>query len=208
MRPGLRSLRALVLVVLALWGMVLGGCLGGAPRDHFYRLEVPPAESRFEVPPLQGTVEVEPLRADPLVGGRRILRGPTPGSVELVPHRYHLWVDSPTLSIQRALVTDLRTRGLAERVVTQEMLAEEDWRVVGRVVVLEHDGGAGAGSVLVELDLALTNSEGDQRGFSATYREEESFVGHVDAAAQAMGEAVGRIFERFAADAAAHAAES
>ena len=200
-----RSRVALGAAVAAL-GFALGGCLGGAPRDRFYRLEVPEPALRFEAPVLPGTIEVDPPRADVLVRGRPILHTEGPGSVEVVPHRYHLWVDSPTLAIQRALVADLDARGIAERVVGPEMRIAEDWLVFGRLARLEHHPLTIGRGVVVELELGLTATDRGRLVFFATYREEGTASDDVEASAKAMGQALGRIFERFAADLAEVAA--
>lgn len=195
-------LPALVLVA----SLSLAGCFAGAPRDRFYRLAAPVPSAQFDAPVLAGTIEIDSLRADPLVQGRPILRSAGKGSVELVPHRYQLWVDSPPLSIQQALASDLRARGIAEHVATPEMRADEDWVVVGRIARLEMETEGTAHGVRVELDLGLAKADGGELLFSATYREEGTVDGNAGAAARAMGDALGRIFDRFAADLARLAA--
>ena len=197
-------------ISLRLWlllAMLVGaaGCLGGpAPRDHVYRLQVEPPRSARNAPAFPGTLEVGRVWGNALTRGRPILRSDSDRAVEVTPYDYHLWVDSPTLLLERELTAYLRQTGLAETVVSSDANTPADWVVTGFIERLDHIAGGGAPRVLVELELRLTEADRGRLLLRETYRAEQPSDGAgVPAAVRAFGTAVGSIFESFAADAAA-----
>ena len=197
-------------ISLRLWlllAMLVGvaGCLGGpAPRDHVYRLQVEPPGSARSAPALPGTLEVGRIWGNALTRGRPILRSDSDSAVEVTPYDFHLWVDSPTLLVQRALTEYLRQVGLAEKVVSSDANTPANWVVTGFIERLDHITGGGAPRVLVELELSLAEADRGRLLLRRTYRAEQPSDGAgVLAAVRAFGTAVGSIFESFAADAAA-----
>ncbi len=194
-------------LALLLAPLLLMACLGETPRDQFYRLQTG-SPARLDAPILEGVVEVQPLRADPLLRARPLLRSGGPGSVKITPHRYHLWADSPVLAVQRALIADLRARGLAERIVTPEARVRDAWSVSGRIHRFEYQVGSGSARAVVELELGLAATAPSAASWSQVYRVERDVPGLTIAAiARALGEGTGLVFERFAADIAARHAE-
>jgi ABC-type uncharacterized transport system auxiliary subunit len=196
------SLRAPLLIGLA---ALASACAAGpAPRDHFYRLRVETPQSSRTSPVFPGTLEVDRLRGDALTRGRSILRRESEQDVEVIPYAYHLWVDSPTLLLQRQLANYLRGTGLAERVVRPEMNVSEDWIVTGYLARLDHVVGESPARVVVELELTLAEVKRSALLLSHSYREERAIQEPgVPAAVRAFDAAVTSIFERFVADAAA-----
>ena len=197
-------------ISLRLWlllAMLVGaaGCLGGsAPSDHVYRLQVEPPGNARNAPAFPGTLEVGRVWGNALTRGRPILHSDSDRAVEVTPYGYHLWVDSPTLLIQRELTAFLRQAGLAKDVVTSDANSPAGWVVTGFIERLDHITGGGAPRVLVELELRLAEADRGRLLLRETYRAEQPSEGAgVPAAVQAFGTAVGSIFERFAADAAA-----
>jgi ABC-type uncharacterized transport system auxiliary subunit len=181
------------------------GCLGGpAPRDHVYRLQVEPPESTRNAPALPGTLEIGRVWGNALTRGRPILRSDSDSAVEVTPYDFHLWVDSPTLVLQRALTAYLRQVGLAERIVSSDANTPANWVATGFIERLDHITGGGPPRVLVELELRLNEANRGRLLLRRTYRVEQPSDGAgVPAAVRAFGTAVGAIFESFAADAAA-----
>ena len=86
-----------------------------------------------------------------LTRGRPILHSDSDRAVEVTPYGYHLWVDSPTLLLQRELTAFLRQAGLAKDVVTSDANSPADWVVTGFIERLDHTTGGGAPRVLVSL---------------------------------------------------------
>jgi ABC-type uncharacterized transport system auxiliary subunit len=196
-----RRLRSLAPAAAA--GLLLAGCIAGpAPRDRFFRLAVPPPQSRLAAPALAGILEVERPSSTALARERAILSVSDADAVEVVPHGYELWVDSPTLLVQRTLVAYLEAAGLAQQVVTPESGASEEWSVSGHLERLEHTTG-GSPRVLVELELRLAPARGEPL-LQRTYRVENGVDGPgAEEAVRGFGAALGEIYAGFAADAAA-----
>jgi len=192
-----------LLLLAALLGA--SGCLGGAaPRDHVYRLQLEPPRDVRNTPAFPGTLEVGRIWGNALTRGRPILRSDSERAVEVTPYDYQLWVDSPTLLIQRALTAYLRQLGLAERVVSSDANVAADWVVTGFIERLDHIQGGGPPRVLVELELSMAEANRGRLLLRKTYRVEQPSDGAgVPAAVRAFGTAIGSIFESFAADAAA-----
>jgi ABC-type uncharacterized transport system auxiliary subunit len=197
-------------IFLRLWLLLavlagVAGCLGGsAPRDHIYRLQVEPPGNALGAPAFSGTLEVDRIWGNALTRGRPVLRSDSARAVEVTPYGYHLWIDSPTLLVQRTLTEYLRQAGLAETVVTSDANVPVDWVVTGFIERLDHITGGGEARVLVELELSLAEADRGRAVVRQTYRVEQPSDGaDVPAAVRAFGAAIGSIFERFTADAAA-----
>ena len=188
------------LLALALLGGLVSCASGPAERDHFYRLQVPaPAAPRAD-PTLPGVLEVDRPRADNLVRERAILRSQSTAAAEVTPSVYHLWVDSPTILVQRELARWLEASGVARPTVLPEAGVRERWLVTGRLERFEHV--APANEVLVVLELRVK----DQKSGKLRLQERYTAQAPADAVAEAppaFGSAIGAIFEQFAADLAA-----
>ena len=195
--------RLRTLTFLVLLSALLACASGPAPRDHFYRLEVPGPESRREQPALPGVLEIERAQADNLVRERAIVKGAGDGSTEVTPYVYHLWVDSPTLLVQRELARWLDQQGLAEQTVLPEAGAQERWLVTGRLERFEHV--VPEGQVLVVIELRLTDVRRGRLLHQRRYRAEAPSGADVPGAVRGFGTALSSIFGQFASDAAAAA---
>jgi len=173
------------------------GCAGPAPRDHLYRLEVAtPAQSG---PTLPGVLEVERFTSDDVLRKRAMLRV-EPGSPEVTPYGYHLWVNSPTLLLQRALADYLRAAGAAQIVTTPDAGETEDWHVTGNLRRFDQMTGPEP-KATVEIELRLRRRHSPKSAVQQVYRAEAPAAdASPRAAADAFGSAVSTIFERFTAD--------
>lgn len=201
----MRGARSLGLVLWLGVAVSSAGCIASpAPRDHFYRLEVGPPGATLPRPALAGTLEVNRLSATALARERAMLRGESEHSTEVTPYPYSLWVDSPTLLLQRGLADYLRRAGLAEKVVTASAGADASWAVSGYLSRFEHLVG-GSSRVLVELELRLARTGRGGLVLSETYRVEQPAGDGVEEAAVAFGAATRQIFERFVRDVEASA---
>ncbi len=183
----------------ALLLLVLWGCASGpAPADHHYRLDVAapeaPAAKR-----LDGVLQVDRLRADALAGERDVLYQKRSDRSEIRKYTYHRWSDSPVILLQTELVAFLDEAGAAEVVIPATARIRPDYLLSGRLHHFEQVLDSNP-RVNVEIHLTLTSSDGriltNQR-----YREERTAADRtVAASANAFGEAVHDIFERFLAD--------
>jgi cholesterol transport system auxiliary component len=191
---------------VALGGLaLLAACFGGpAPRDHFYRPAPPQPSAALSKPALPGTLEVERLRSDALTRERSILHADSAGSVQVVPYSYELWIDTPTVMLQRELAAFLRRAGVAERVVLPEMNVRDDFVLGGWVERMVYV--TGSDSVLLELDFSLSRARGGGQILQRRYRVERPVGGHgMDAVVAAFSAAMQDAFEQLVADIAATA---
>lgn len=191
------SRRAIGAALAALWAW---GCVGGqSPADHFYRLAVPAPTASAGGPALPGTLEVDRPTGDHLMNQRSILRSEAIDDARVVPLSFHLWVDAPTVMVQRALADYLREARVASAVVTPQVGTARDWRVAGR---LEHlDYVVPESRVLVALELWLQRESDGRVLVHERYRVERPTAGEgVEGAVAALGQALGSVFERFASD--------
>ena len=182
----------------ALW---LGACLGAepAPRDHFYRLLVPPPAPLAETPALEGTLAVEPPTVAGLLSGRSILyvRADEPHTVH--PYSYHYWSESPSRLLQSALVDYLRGANLAGSVTTPRMRLRPEWVLASRILRMERVLGQSA-HVFLELEFSLRAEPADKLVWNGVYRSEVESGGDVADAVAAMNRALVEILERLARD--------
>ena len=182
--------------------VILGGCLSGpAPKDRFYRLEVPDAATRLELPRLRGRLLVDSIRGDGMTRERQMLYRKADDPSQVRREGYDHWVDAPPLMVQRAVVEFLRSANAAEVVVTPEMRVDADFRLGGRVHRFERLVGGGSPHVTVELGLTLVREEDGEPLLLETYREDQGVAGGgiVDSV-EAFNQALHRILERLLLD--------
>jgi ABC-type uncharacterized transport system auxiliary subunit len=179
----------------------LWACAGSPPpADVFHRLEVVPLAAR-SVPLLSGTVMVTRLDASDVLRGRAIVVAHADRPGRLQRSSYQFWVDAPAVLLQEALASYLRRAGLAERVVVPERRDRVGWIVSGRVERFERVIGAGGDRVSVSIELALRRPDERQLRVQGVYElTEPASGGTPEAAVDAFGRAVGRVFAAFVAD--------
>lgn len=191
--------------LLCLTGLgLLSACVAGpAPRDQFYRLDVAPAGASGAR--LPGTLEVERFTSDDVLRARAMLRAES-GSPQVTPYVYHLWVESPTLLVQRALADYLRAAGVADTVVTPDAGAIEDWQVNGHLRRFDQLL-APSPRVRVEIELRLRRRGGETLLVQKVYAAETAAdAPDPEAAARAFSAALEQVFGNFTADLRAAAA--
>ncbi len=185
---------------------LLVACASPAPRDHFYKLEAAAPASPLSPPALRGTLEVERLRTDALTRERSILYVTDPDAVQVTPYSYHLWVDTPTVMLQREIAEFMRRAGVAERVVLPEMNVNETWSLNGWIDRLVHLRDDGSGRVIVELEFSLSRERRDELLVRKRYRVEEAVAqDDVESVARAFNVAVSEILDQLVSDIAAAA---
>ncbi len=211
-------MRRLGLLVLVLAG--LAGCIGSAPpvpRDHYYRVLVaPPAQGdaarsatgQSATRPgatgimFPGVLSVARLEADGLLRERPLLYSATGRPHEMQQHLYHYWMDPPPKMLQAQLVDYLRASGLAKAVITPDLRVRPDYEITGRLKRFERLLGGGPTRVVAEVELALVETGRKQLLVVETYSAEVAAADDgVEASVLALAQALGRIFERFLADA-------
>ncbi len=192
------------LAVLLAAAAGLGGCAAGtpAPPDRFLRLS-PPAPPALNAPVLDGPVLVKRFTADGVLGQRPLLysRPGAPGVLQ--QYNYVYWAESPTVMLQALTVDALRAARVASRVITPQYGADAPYVLVGTLRALEHRQGS-APAVAVAMELGVATRDGQPPLLVGSYDVTEAVDGGgVDAAAAAMGRAVGAILARFVSDLAA-----
>jgi ABC-type uncharacterized transport system auxiliary subunit len=178
----------------------LSGCLGAAPpvpRDHYYRVLVPPPLAS-EAVLFPGVVSVAPLDADGLLRERPLLFSPTGGAQEMQQHDYHYWTDPPPRMLQGQLVDYLRGSGLTGAVVTPELRVPANFEVSGRVKRLERLLGGGPPRVVAEIELAMTEAGRGRLIVVQTYSAEVTASDEsVESSVLALNQALATIFQDF-----------
>lgn len=178
------------------WVLVLAGCAGEAPVDHFYRLAVAPPLQVLERPLLDGVLLVEPPRAEGLLRDRELVHSRRDAPLELDRYRYHLWQDPPAALMQRELMAFLRQAGVARRVIAPEERTAPDFVLEGRLRRMEQLLGEPARVHLI-LELTLRHGQGGviHQGQYAWERELEA--GAPGEAVAVINQGVGEVFQRF-----------
>ena len=150
----------LILVPALLLG--LGACGGSAPpvpRDHYYRVLVPPPTHDAGVL-FPGVISVAPIEAEGLLRERPLLFSASGQPHEMQQHDYHYWIDPPPRLLQGELIDYLRASGLARSVVSPDLRIDTDYQVTGRIKRFERLLGGGPPRVIAELELALVDRDG------------------------------------------------
>lgn len=160
------------------------GCRSPAPPgDHFYRIELPRSESVEGSRTLGGILLVDRFQVEALTGGRPLVYRESRDSVEVGRHPYAVWSEAPTLMIQYVIADQLRTAGVAERVVLPAERTEPDFILRGRLVRLEHVRRERIAILEVDLWLEGGGNRPADTGWSRHFRYEESMTDGTPAAA-------------------------
>lgn len=188
--------------VLALVGLsaALSACGGSPPPpEHFYRLNPPALSTPAQA--LPGILIVERLRADGVTGERPITYSRSSDDKSLSTYRYHLWTEAPGRMLQQLLAKALKDAKAARDVLTDEVRAEGDWILKGRLLHFEQVLGGGRAKVVLEADLSLLKAKDYSLAHHAVYLEEQTADGESPAAAvDAMQKALDRLAARLAND--------
>ena len=189
------------IVLLGIAASGLSGCASGpAPQDHFYRLEVPAPSARGSGTVLNGGLLVERPTTDALTRGRPLVHRDSESSVELTPYKYHLWVDTPDLLVQRETIDYLRAAQVATEVTSRQMGMEPRWVLDAHISRMEHLK-SGGDRVIVEIEMRVSPVRGRRVRVNKTYRAEQAVNGSgIEAAARAFGNAVGNILGQLVKD--------
>lgn len=196
-------IRRLVLpAVLCLLAAACAGTAPPVPRDHYYRVLVPPPEDQAAAGILPGVLSVPPLETRGLLRERPLLYLDAERPLEMRQYEYHFWSEPLAVLLQDQLVKYLRDAGMARSVLPSSARVPSDFELVGRVNRVERSLGGPAPGILVELELGVIATVDNRLVVLETYRVERptrdaSVIGSVEA----MNSALGEIFERFLADA-------
>jgi len=189
------------LLAVGLMAGLVGACAvpPPAPEDAFYRLSPRADKPVSTAPVLKGIVEVERFAASGSLANRPLLFS-EPGSNAVSEYHYHFWIEAPPMLLQNALVSYLRSTGVAARVVTPDMRVRPDYTVRGRLMRLETVQGENAVGV-AELELSLRRESDGELMVLGEYRAEvPSGPNGVKTDAPAIEQAVHDAFHDFVAD--------
>ena len=170
------------------------------PEDHFYRLQVTGPSTAVAKPRLNGVLEVATLQADGLTAGRPITFTDAARPYLLNEYHYHFWTEPPSILLHDALVTYLRTSGVAREVVTPELRLEPDFVMTGKILRLEQVRG-NPPKVAAKIEVALRDRTEDRLLLVRTYEIENEVAGPgVGDAVVGLNAAVSEIYGRLVAD--------
>ncbi|MEO2198236.1 MAG: ABC-type transport auxiliary lipoprotein family protein [bacterium] len=202
MRLSGRRISVGLLAASIVGAFLMAGCQSGpAPRDHFYRMQATPPESPAGTPVLEGVLVVDRFSADALTRGRPILYRRSEDSLEVVPHGYHLWMDSPSVLLQGEMIDYLRAAGVADEVVTPTAGADADWALRGHVNRLEYVSTSAGNRAVVELELRVARPRAEKPLLAGTYRVEHAAIpGSIEETVRAFSEALTELMAQLAKD--------
>ena len=167
------------------------------PDDSFYRLTPRTAETGALV--LDGVVEIDRFVASGSLANRPLLFSDK-GSNAVNEYHYHFWIEAPPILLQGALVSYLRSDGVAKRVVTPEMRVKPDYTIVGRILRLETMRGSPP-TAMVAFELTLRrHSDGELLVLDEYRAEIPSAKNGVETDVSALEKAVDEAFASFVAD--------
>jgi len=166
------------------------------PEDSFYRL-TPQADLGTMV--LDGSVEVDRFVASGSLANRPLLFSDK-GSNAVNEYHYHFWIEAPPILLQGALVSYLRSSGVAKRVVTPKMRVTPDYIIGGRILRLETvRDDKPIGAVTFELTLRR-QSDGELLVLDEYRAEIPSAKNGIETDVGAIEQAVNEAFASFVAD--------
>ncbi len=189
-----------LLLISAVVRLSMWSCASGpAPVDHYYQIDagVPDAPLANK---LEGNLQVDRLRTYALMGERQLLFKKTADAPEIRQHAYQRWSDPPAILLQTELISFLSAAAAADAVISATARVKPDYVVSGRILNFERVLKPKVRAV-VEIQLAVTRTAGEEILFNHSYREERAAENStIAASAVAFSEAVHAIFERFLAD--------
>jgi len=167
------------------------------PEDSFYRLSPHASEAGALV--LDGSVEVDRFVASGSLANRPLLFSDK-GSNAVNEYHYHFWIEAPPILLQGALVSYLRSSGVAKRVVTPEMRVSPEYTIGGRILRLETvRADKPIGAVTFELTLRR-QSDGELLVLDEYRAEIPSAKNGIETDVGAIETAVNEAFASFVAD--------
>ncbi len=180
--------------------LMLWSCASGpAPIDHYYEIDAGVPDTPF-ANKLKGNLQVDPLRTNALTGERQLLYKESADASEIRQHPYQRWSDPPAILLQTELISFLSAAAAADTVMPATARMKPDYVVSGRIRDFERVLAPEVRAV-VELQLIVTSTAGDEILVNHSYREERAAANStIAASAVAFSEAVHAIFEQFLAD--------
>jgi len=181
---------------------VLAACSVGTPipEDRFYDINPEISTASME-PVLKGGLSIAHVNADPLRNGRAILYRDERRPLELSRYHYEFWADQPSRMIQQALLGALRQSGVADRVESEGRHPHFRYELAVKVRHFESLLDSGRTNADVELEVGLhTVSDGNPVWIKVYRQRIMSSKGDMHALADAMQQALGKIFEQLIRD--------
>lgn len=127
--------------------LALAGCAAPSPIPDFtyYRLPAPEYGAPLAKPLFRETLVVAAFGADGLYADKALIHAIDPGAQQLRQYHYQMWTDPPTRILQRRLIAQLRSAGLAPRVTDELPASEPAVRISGIILRLDRipDGNGG-----------------------------------------------------------------
>ncbi|MBV9770954.1 MAG: membrane integrity-associated transporter subunit PqiC [Bryobacterales bacterium] len=180
-------------IVLPLMLLSLAGCAGKVQYPSYYVLDVPvPPSSKVEKP-VFASIAVREFRAPSFLKEGPIVYRPTPEQIDF--YDYHRWAEDPRRVVTRAMVQEIRARGLAESVELFDGRGTPECLITGTVDHLEEvDKGANV-SIEVGLSARMINVRTGELLWQDTTTktatlDKRSVAGVVSEMSQELGSAV------------------
>ncbi len=135
-----RTRTAGAVVLTALWGLVLAGCVDLESLRHpsrpvaYYSIDYP-CPARVVEKPLAGVLRIKPFAVVDTFATDRILYEESPYS--LGSSYYDRWIASPVSLVTAALARDLSESGIFPAVVRTRGILEPDWEMAGTLESLK-----------------------------------------------------------------------
>jgi ABC-type uncharacterized transport system auxiliary subunit len=134
----------------------LVGCGGKIHYPSYYVLNVPqPPASNVAAKPILSSVAVRQFRAPEFLKDGPIVFRPSPEEVDF--YDYHRWAEDPRLVVTRAMVSEIRSKGLFESVDLFDGRETPECLISGTLDHLEEVDRGSSVSVEVSLSARLTN---------------------------------------------------
>jgi|GEM_PF-227106 len=141
------------------------------PPDRFYRIDVAAPSPTNQKTAIAATLVVERPDAAGLADGRPIVYIDSARPNEMLEYNYHFWAEPPSIMLRDQLVDYLRTAGIANTVVTEDLRISADYAVTGKLKRLERIVGDSP-KVVIEIELGLRDNRQSRLLHLSTYRGE------------------------------------
>lgn len=184
--------------------LLLTSCFGGGaeiPQDNFYRLaDISTSVKEFDKISFE-VLAVESLKSDTLHRERAILYSDANQPLHLRRYHYHHWTQVPNQLIQEHLISYLRKRAVAKRVMRYGEATQSDANITGRIKRFERVIKNNQTVVQVELELHMETMSSPRRYLQNEYLEEMTAKdASIHATVTALSLSLEKIYARFMTD--------